>query len=69
MCQSCASTAAHFTDGTTPRQRPLPTSAQQGTSPDWQHPATSRSLPGTVYYGGSQDAGTIPRFGADDYEG
>lgn len=36
MCQNCATATQHFTDGTTPATRPLQTSVEQGTSPDWK---------------------------------
>lgn len=35
MCESCQVANEHFTDGQKDRSRPLQSSTEQGTSPDW----------------------------------
>lgn len=57
MCTACTTASQHFNDATTPRERPLATSVQDGTSPDW----------GQVRNGMNENTDSIPRFGADSY--
>jgi len=35
MCENCTTAAQHFTAGTATAGRPLQTSVENGTSPDW----------------------------------
>ena len=35
MCENCQVANQHFTDGQKDRSRPLHSSTEQGTSPDW----------------------------------
>lgn len=58
MCQNCATATQHFTDGTAPGERPLQTSVENGTSPDW------KSSPGAQR--GSQ---LLDQFDDPDYIG
>ena len=37
MCDTCTTATQHFTSGTTAPERPLQTSVEQGTSPDWKN--------------------------------
>lgn len=59
MCVNCQAPNKHFTDGSQPKSRDLPSSAEQGTSPDWG----GRTLPSGVHDGSSENT-DIPRFGA-----
>ena len=61
MCENCQTANEHVTDGSKGKSRDLPSSVDQGTSPDWG----GRTLPSGVHYGGSENK-DIPRFGADE---
>lgn len=46
MCTNCTTASQHFSDGSKPSGRPLATSVDQGTSPDWKASSGPAATPG-----------------------